>query len=153
MKRKYKNLPYDALQFKIYIRWKSMRRRCTNTNRNWYKKGIKICKEWENFENFYFWAIENGFDINKSQQEQSLDRIDNNGNYEPSNCRWTTIKNQNKNTSRTHYLTYKNEKHCISEWAEILNMNVKTLRTRLDKGWDINRCFNQPVKKSIKTPK
>lgn len=151
MKKKYKNLPYDETHKKIYSHWKSMRRRCNSKTFSRYKdyggRGIKICKEWENFENFYKWAIKNGFDITKKQINQSLDRINNNGNYEPNNCRWTNIKIQNRNQRSNCLITYNNQTHCVSEWAELYNINVKTLRTRMSKGWNIDRCLNQPIKR------
>lgn len=146
MNKKYPNLPYDETQEKIYSRWKSMKRRCKNKNRNWYKNGIKVCEEWLNFENFYWWAINNGFDKNKNQFEQSLDRINNTDDYKPNNCRWTTIKNQNRNTCKTKYITYKNKTLCITAWAEYLGLNVKTLRSRLDNQWSIEKAFNTPLK-------
>ena len=66
--------------------------------------------------------------------------------YKPNNCRWTTIKNQNRNTCKTKYITYKNKTLCITAWAEYLGLNVKTLRSRLDNQWSIEKAFNTPLK-------
>ena len=74
--------------------------RCYNKNSDRYKdwggRGIKVCKEWHDFESFYSWAILSGYK-GLSQKYESLDRIDNNGNYEPNNCRWADIITQNNN--------------------------------------------------------
>lgn len=86
---------------RLYSIWSSMKCRCSN--KNFYKyhlyggRGIKVCDEWLDFKNFKKWAYENGYNPNLSRKEQSLDRINCDGNYEPSNCRWADIKTQNNN--------------------------------------------------------
>jgi hypothetical protein len=85
--------------------WYDMIRRCYNTKSKNYKhyglRGIQVCDEWKNsFKNFYDWAIENGFEAEKygrGKGKYSLDRINNNGNYEPSNCKFSSMRNQNIN--------------------------------------------------------
>ena len=104
-------------------------------------KGITICNEWKNdFKVFYDWAINNGYEDNLS-----IDRIDVNGNYEPNNCRWVDKKTQTRNTTTNKYYTYKNETHCIGEWAEIYNIRRGTLWDRLNKGWSIERALTTPA--------
>lgn len=81
----------------IYKRWKGMKARCYQVHRKDYKnyggRGITVCDEWKNnFKAFYDWAISSGF-----KEDLTLDRIDNNGNYEPSNCRWSTKSEQRIN--------------------------------------------------------
>lgn len=82
---------------KLYHVWASMKDRCNNPNnkrgaRYYQPKGITYCKEWESFEPFHEWAISHGY-----EEGLTLDRINNDGNYEPSNCRWVTMKVQNNN--------------------------------------------------------
>lgn len=122
--------------------WKSMRSRCNCKNpndRNYWgyaKRGIAICKEWNDFENFYKWAMENGYDPDAPKGQCTLDRIDNNGNYEPSNCRWVDNTQQVRNRRKTVYLIYNGEKRPLTEWCEILGLNKKTVYGRLhDYGW------------------
>lgn len=87
---------------RLYEVWKSMRKRCFNPNSPNYKnyggRGITICDEWkDSFKAFYDWAISSGYDSNAKRGEYTIDRIDVNGNYEPSNCRWLTIQEQQRN--------------------------------------------------------
>ena len=88
---------------------------------------------------FYNWAINNGYKDNLT-----IDRIDNNGNYEPNNCRWVSMKEQDRNKRTNHLITYNNKTYCIAEWAEITNINKSVLWTRLFK-------FNWPVEKVLTT--
>ena len=107
------NLAYKT---KLYSVWKALRQRCNNPNDKRYKnyggRGISICKEWESFENFYNWAIENGYSnepLASGRNKLSIDRIDNNGNYEPNNCRWADdyIQANNKTKSMPKEIKYK----------------------------------------------
>lgn len=130
---------------RIYKIWHCMRQRCNNPNyyeaHLYYERGIKICPEWDNFENFYKWAMENGY-----KENLSIDRIDVNGNYEPSNCRWATDIEQANNRRNNHYLVYNGEKHTLSEWARIINMNLGTLKSRLKLGWSVEEAFTKPIR-------
>lgn len=81
---------------KLYMVWDSMRSRCnTPTNKSYHYyggRGISVCKEWDDFKNFETWALKNGY-----KEGLSIDRINNDGNYEPPNCRWTTAHEQRIN--------------------------------------------------------
>lgn len=113
-----------------------MKKSCYNKNDSSYKhyggRGIKICDEWiekENgFINFYNWAMNNGY-----KENLSIDRINVNGNYEPSNCRWATAIQQANNRTNNHYIIYNKEKHTMTEWGRILNISYATLKTRARK--------------------
>lgn len=115
--------------------WRNIRYRCDNPQaigaNNYINRGIKICDEWANsFEAFAEWALANGY-----SDDLTIDRIDNNGNYEPSNCRWTTAKEQGRNKRNNVLLTCNGETHCLSEWAEITNQPRARLNRRRTLGW------------------
>jgi hypothetical protein len=116
--------------------------RCYNKSNkdfhNYGARGISVCEEWKNsFEVFYNWAITNGYSDNLS-----IDRIDVNGNYEPSNCRWTTNKQQSRNTRKNHFYTYKGETKTITEWAEIKGIRRDTLTYRIKHNWAEENIFD-----------
>ena len=119
-----------------YGNYRSMMDRCyreKNCNYNRYgARGIRVCEEWHNIENFEKWVEENPY-----FEGATLDRINVDGDYEPSNCRWATMKEQCNNRSNTLYITYNGETHTISEWAEITGVNRSTLNNRYYKGWSI----------------
>lgn len=148
--RKYSDLPYDKTQKRLYSIYHQILGRCYNEKNPKYKRygerGIKMCDEWKrDFRNFYYWAINNGFDINLSYIDCSIDRINNDGNYEPSNCRWVNQKVQQNNRENVKLIVYNNQTHTISEWIKILNIKIKpnTLRARINRGWSIEKAFNK----------
>lgn len=118
-----------------YKSWQSMKGRCKNPNNPAYSKygakGIKVCARWNDFENFYS-------DMGNRPQGSSIDRINSNGNYEPSNCRWADrqTQNMNRNNVRRHKgLT-------IREWSELTGIKSKTIRARLnDYKWSWERAI------------
>lgn len=127
----------------IYDTWNRMMHRCYDVRHHKYPRygarGIKICDEWKNnYDNFYKWSLDNNFQLGLS-----IDRIDNNGDYEPSNCRWATRKQQMRNTSRNRYITYKGETHSLAEWCEILNVKYRTASTRLYRGKSLDQVFSK----------
>ena len=91
---------------KLYEVWKTLKQRCINPNSQAYKnyggRGISVCDDWrDSFPSFYDWSMKNGY-----KEGLSIDRIDNNGNYCPENCRWVDKRTQANNTRTNHYLTY-----------------------------------------------
>lgn len=107
---------------KIYRVWQAMKQRCNYPKTKYYKnyggRGIKVCEEWESdFTTFYEWAMANGY-----EDGLSIDRKDVNGNYEPSNCKWSTNLEQQNNTRYNVMLTYKGETKTASQWARLLNV-------------------------------
>ena len=127
--------------------WLTMRQRCSKPNcSGWSKygaKGIRVCDEWEHsFECFRDWAYAHGYD-----DTLTIDRIDPKGNYEPGNCRWVTQKVHQNNRSNNVKLTYQGETHSLVEWSEIRNIPWHILYDRHHRGWDVNRIFEQPIRK------
>ena len=129
----------------LYIAWINIKARCYNKSNPEYcyygNKGICLCDEWlNNFESFYDWSINNGWNKNLS-----IDRINNNGNYCPENCRWTTKDVQANNTSRTHKYEYQNKIYTIKELEKEFNVPYKLLYSRLvNLNWPIEKAINSP---------
>lgn len=128
---------------KIYKKWEGMKARCLNPNNTRYKdyggRNITICQEWlDDFMNFYNWAINNGY-----KDGLTIERINNDGNYEPSNCKWITKEEQMKNTRNCHYIEYNGETHCVSEWLKILGITSRSIANKLYKGYPIEKLFNR----------
>lgn len=118
---------------RLYRIWHSMISRCKydfKGSERYFGRGIKVCKEWENsFEVFYEWAMLNGY-----KDELTIDRIDFNGNYEPSNCRWVGKLDQDNNRGSNKKIEIKGEFHTIAEWSRISGVKYETIRSRLSRG-------------------
>lgn len=134
-----KCLRHGMSKTRLHRTWECMLDRCTNPNSQeadgYINRGIKVCDEWLTFENFAEWAYANGFEEEAKRGDCTLDRIDNNGDYEPNNCRWTTAKQQARNRRSNAILEWGDEKHCLSEWAEILKEPYAKLHSRYRRGW------------------
>ena len=119
---------------RLYRIWLSMRNRCNNPNATKYfrygARGIRICDEWNDYSNFYGWAIGNGY-----SSDLSIDRKDNDGNYTPENCQWTSSKEQARNRSTNRFLAVNGITKLIVEWAEITGLSDSTIRKRLSQGF------------------
>jgi len=133
------NIKHGMKHTKEYETWSRIKARCYNTNNPDYflygGRGITVCSQWlESFENFYNDMGERPLNCN------SIDRIDNNGNYEPSNCRWSDIKTQarNKRNNRTYELN--GLKMCMADWAKHLGISFATLDERLKK-WSLEKSL------------
>lgn len=131
----------------LYKTWRHIIERCTNQNHEHYVyyggRGIEICAEWRaSFQAFYDHISqlphcrEDGF---------SVDRIDNNGNYQPGNVRWATMSQQRRNTRRIRNYTYNGKSQYLIEWAEEYNIKYGTLKSRLKVGWDMHDALTKPV--------
>ena len=138
-----------TLENRLYRIYQNMKGRCTRTYNSAYHlyggRGIKVCDEWledgKGWINFANWAIENGYKDNLS-----IDRIDVNGNYEPSNCRWTTSKRQGLNRRNTVY--HNNEP--LMDCAESQNLRYGTLLYREKAGFSENRMFERPKRRIVR---
>ncbi len=130
-------------RYKVRMRWAEMFNRCENPDHARYKdyggRGIGVCKEWMDFESFYQWALANGIESGKF-----LDRIDNNGDYEPSNCQYVSQTTNSRNTRKTKYLTAFGETKAITAWAEDPRcvVTLAALRSRLVDGWEHEKALS-----------
>ena len=117
----------------IYKSWQLMKQRCYNSKNTMYKRyggrGIKVCKLWINsFENFYK-------DMGEKPKGKTIDRIDNNGDYKPSNCKWSTAKEQANNKSNSIHITVKGKTHTAIEWEQIRGLKAGKVSHRIGYGW------------------
>ena len=104
-------------------------------------RGIKVCDEWLIFENFYKWAIQSGY-----KENLTIDRIDVDGDYSPSNCRWATTKEQARNKRTSRIITYNGNEKVLQDWAHEYSINPSTLRARIESGWNIEDALRKPIK-------
>lgn len=130
---------------KLYQKWLSMRDRCFNPKATSYKnygaRGIRVCTEWDNYISFREWAFANGY-----KDGLTIDRIDVDGDYEPNNCRFATMKEQNNNRRTTNFHTYNGKTQSEMKWAEEYGISYGALKTRLKYGWSFEDALNTPVK-------
>lgn len=113
-----------------YLSWRDMHIRCSDrckdkrNRKHYYLRGIRVCERWGDFLNFLA-------DMGERPEGTSLDRIDNNGDYEPGNCRWATAVQQARNTSKTRRIAYGGETKCLTEWAKELGISPNALAARI----------------------
>lgn len=139
------NITHGMRHTRLYNIWAKMQRRCLNKNDNDYYKygerGISVCLEWRTFIPFGEWAMNNGY-----QESLTIDRINNDGDYEPSNCRWATYKQQGNNKRNSFFIEYNGEKLTSSEWDERLGFKRKTVWTRIKiLKWDSIKAITTPI--------
>lgn len=126
-----------------YRIWTDMRTRCNNKNNKRYKRyggrGIRVCERWNSFANFMA-------DMGPCPDGLTLDRKNNDGPYEPDNCRWAGYHEQHVNMSRNRRLTFNGRTLCMSEWAIETGIDQDTIHARLTVlGWSIDRALTEPV--------
>lgn len=125
-----------------YQAWADMRSRCSNVNnkrwRDYGGRGISVCRRWELFENFY---ADMGA---RPGAGYSIDRINNNGNYEPGNCRWATDLQQRMNSRSVRIIEFNGKQQLLSEWAKELGVDASTLHYRIAK-WGLVRALTTPA--------
>jgi len=128
---------------KIYFVWSGMRARCRNPKAQDYKnyggRGIRVCERWEKFENFLA-------DMGEAPSGTTLDRVDVNGDYEKSNCRWATRRVQARNQRRTVMLTFDGRSQSRADWADELGIKHATLTSRLRNGWSVEQALTGAVR-------
>jgi len=132
---------------RIYGIWAGMVRRCCNDIQSevhkseyirYYSRGISVCDEWkDDCISFYNWAISNGYD-----DGLEIDRIDNDGDYEPSNCKWSTRMDNAKNKRNTIFLEKDGVRAALTWWASEIGISPQTLRARVRSGWEDERVLS-----------
>lgn len=131
---------------RLYNIWKDMRQRCHNENSTSFGRyggrGVSVCKEWEDFQNFRTWAIANGYG-----DDLTIDRIEVNGNYEPGNCRWVDNIIQGNNKRNNPKVAYRGKEYTIPELSRLVGIPYATLRKRIIyQGWSVEDAISIPVK-------
>lgn len=134
----------------LYSCWVSMKQRCFNPKHSSFRfyggRGITVSGEWKNnYSAFKEWALNSGW-----HEGLSIDRINNDGNYEPSNCRWVTMLQQHNNTRSNRNYTINGVTKSMKAWADESNINARTLKERLDSGWPIAKALALPVQKKFR---
>lgn len=131
---------------RLYRTWQNMRNRCHRPSVSGYRdygaRGISVCSEWFNsFESFAEWADANGYADNLT-----LDRIDCDGNYEPSNCRWATLTEQARNKRNNRVIEWGGLSLTPAEWSERLGVSYDAIQLRVTRGWSAERIMTQPFR-------
>jgi hypothetical protein len=127
----------------------NMVKRCHRPgSRRWERyggRGIRVCDAWRfNRTAFFEWAIANGF-----KEGLSIERINHDGDYCPENCRFASPKEQANNTSRNRFLTWNGVTLTVAQWAERMGVHNQALQHRVDRGWDLERIFEQPFRRRV----
>lgn len=133
---------------RAYNTWHGMLQRCRNKNSYMYRhyggRGISVCQRWLTFSNFFA-------DMGQPPTTQhTLDRINNDGNYEPSNCRWATRKEQSNNTRYNVRLEFMGKIRTITEWANELGIKQNTINYRLRRGWTVERALTACLHNNVR---
>lgn len=137
-------LKHGKRHTRLYMTYYRLKQKCYNSNNkdypNYGGRGITICDEWLNdFMSFYDWAINNNY-----RDDLTIDRIDVNGNYDPSNCRWVDTKTQNRNKRTNLQYTINGETHCLGEWCEILNLDYMKVYQRIKRlHWTFEKAITK----------
>lgn len=130
---------------RVYQTWAAMKSRCRSQSYHAHKhyagKGVAVCNEWLQFEAFYEWALKNGY-----KDDLTLDRVDNSKGYEPSNCRFVTIADQQRNKTSNRIVTFQGKTKSICQFADDIGIARATLCNRLSRGWSVEKALTTPVK-------
>lgn len=131
-------------QHYLYNVWLNMKRRCANLNDpNYGGRGITVCSRWLDFPTF---VSDMG---RRPSPKHSLERKNNNGNYEPSNCCWATAIEQQNNTSRNRLLVFNNETKTVAEWSRVTGIEYETIRMRLRRNKTIAEALTKGSKLNV----
>lgn len=131
---------------RLYVIWAGIKQRCENANRRDYQnyggRGIKLCNEWHEYVAFRDWALANGYNDSKS-----IERIDNDGDYSPSNCRWDDYDAQMNNKRNSFTLSINGETKTAAEWSRVSGIPADRIRKRKRKGWTDSDAVFEPLSK------
>ena len=136
----------DRTTNRLYFIWKGMLGRCNDEHnssyKNYGKRGIRVCDEWMDVKSFVGWALSNGY-----REDLTIDRIDNDGNYEPSNCRWANMTEQGNNRRGNRWIEAFGERKTMSEWLADERCSVNNyqdIQRRLRNGWTTDEAIGVP---------
>ena len=139
------NYKHGETHTRLFKIWSGMHERCERPKHTHFKdyggRGIVVCDEWSEYIPFAKWARENGYN-----DDLSIDRINVNGNYEPSNCRWVTEKEQHNNKRTNRVVEYMGERYTLTQLAEKFGIKKTTLKERLNSGWSVADAVNKPIR-------
>lgn len=139
------NVRHRLRQSREYMIWAGMKSRCSDVNHSGYKyygaRGVTVCPRWNNFVEFFS-------DMGTCPTGHTLDRINNDGNYEPGNCRWATLKEQANNKRNNRLLTYNGITKTLPQWCDELKLSRATITNRLFNGWSVERSLTEPIGQS-----
>lgn len=145
-----RRIKHGLRNHRLYHIWIGMKQRCENPKSSFFRlygqRGIAVCPEWHDFMTFYKWAISHGYSENLS-----IDRIDNDGNYEPQNCRFANAVTQARNKGNNRLLEHNGEVRCLAEWSEITGIPIPTIGLRIDRGWKIDDALTVKPSKGNQT--
>jgi len=127
-----------------YLSWTNLKKRCLDSSNTAYPdyggRGITVCDRWKNsFQAFLD-------DMGTKLPGMEIDRINNDGNYEKSNCKWSTRTEQARNKRDNRNMEWNGEVHCLSEWAEITGVSRSALENRVNRGWSVEKALTTPVR-------
>lgn len=148
MKRNQHSITHGMRKSHFYRVYWGIKSRCNNPNvRNYHLyggRGIKL--EWETFEDFRDDMYQNYLEHKSKNpgRQTTIERINVNDGYHKGNCIWVNYQTQNRNRRNNHVLEFNGEKHCVTEWAEILNVNPQRIFNRLRRGWSVKKALTTP---------
>ena len=135
----------NGLKTPTYSSWQKMWWRCSNPKADRYylygAKGIRVCERWKDFASFLS-------DMGERPAGLTIERIDNKGNYDPSNCKWATQKEQTRNRSQNRWLSYEGKIMCLVDWAATLGITHRSLQKRLEK-WPLDKALTLTPRKGV----
>jgi hypothetical protein len=138
------NVTHGMTYTPLYNTWRGMKERCLSSKninyKNYGARGITVCEEWMPFDGFMKWAQATGY-----KDGMTIERKDNNGNYEPDNCTWATMKEQNNHKRSNRVLSYNGRDLTVAQWSAETKISYRTILDRLNSGWTVENALSVPV--------